>query len=49
VETPDYYDYMDAQQKINFAIKERFEAKGIEMAYPTEVLYVNSSEGKLEE
>jgi small-conductance mechanosensitive channel len=44
METPDYTAYMEAQQKINFAIKEYFEAKGIEMAYPTEVLYVNQTE-----
>jgi len=44
METPDYTAYMDAQQKINFAIKEYFEAQGIEMAYPTEVLYVNQSQ-----
>ncbi len=43
METPDYSAYMDAQQQINFAIKDRFEAKGIEMAYPTEVHYVNES------
>jgi len=41
METPDYTAYMDAQQKINLAIKERFEAEGIEIAYPTQVLYVN--------
>lgn len=40
--TPDYTAYMDAQQKINFAIKKCFETNGIEMAYPTEVLYVNN-------
>lgn len=44
METPNYTAYMDAQQQINFAIKAYFEAKGIEMAYPTEVLYVNQTE-----
>jgi small-conductance mechanosensitive channel len=44
METPDYTAYMDAQQKINFAIKDRFEAKEIEMAYPTEVHYLNQRE-----
>lgn len=44
VETPEYGAYMDAQQVINFAIKESFEAEGIDIAYPTEVLYVNNSE-----
>jgi len=41
--TPDYTAYMDAQQKINFEIKECFEKKGIDMAYPTQVLYITNS------
>ncbi|MEM6252018.1 MAG: mechanosensitive ion channel family protein [Cyanobacteria bacterium P01_D01_bin.156] len=41
VETNDYMAYCDAQQQINFAIKERFDQLGIEFAYPTEVMYVN--------
>jgi len=41
METPDYTAYMDAQQKINFAIKECFEAQDIEIAYPTQVHYLN--------
>ncbi len=41
METANYDAYMDAQQKINLAIKEKFEAEGIEIAYPTQVLYVN--------
>jgi len=36
-----YNKYMDIQQEINFAIKEAFEAKGIEFAYPTQTLYVS--------
>lgn len=39
----DYNKYMDIQQEINFAIKEEFEKKGIEFAYPTQTVYVNSS------
>jgi len=39
----DYNKYMDIQQKINLAIKEEFEKKGIEFAYPTQTLYVNKS------
>lgn len=38
-----YNKYMDIQQEINFAIKKEFEAKGIEFAYPTQTLYVNSA------
>ena len=45
--TRDYDLYMDTRQKINLALKERFEKEGIEMAYPTSVVYrkdLNSSE-----
>jgi len=34
---------MDIQQKINFEIKESFEKEGIEFAYPTRTIFVNSS------
>ncbi|MFC1576420.1 mechanosensitive ion channel family protein [Candidatus Omnitrophota bacterium] len=37
----DYNKYMDTQQEINFAVKEAFEEKGIEFAYPTQTVYVN--------
>lgn len=39
---PDYNKYMDIQQKINFGIKEEFEKRGIEFAYPTQTLYVKN-------
>lgn len=39
----DYNKYMDIQQKINFAIKEEFEKRGIEFAYPTQTVYVNKA------
>ncbi|MEA2113012.1 MAG: mechanosensitive ion channel family protein [Patescibacteria group bacterium] len=39
VETDDYKKYMDIQQKINIKIMEIFEEEGIEMAYPTRVVY----------
>jgi len=39
----DYNKYMDIQQKINFAIKEEFEKREIEFAYPTQTLYVNKA------
>lgn len=38
----DYNKYMDIQQIINFAIKEEFEKREIEFAYPTQTLYVQS-------
>ena len=40
VSSPDYNKYMDIQQEINFAIKEDFEKRGIEFAYPTQTLFV---------
>ncbi|MBL7151919.1 MAG: mechanosensitive ion channel family protein [Candidatus Omnitrophica bacterium] len=37
----DYNKYMDIQQEINFAIKEEFEKRNIEFAYPTQTLYLS--------
>ncbi len=37
----DYNRYMDVQQKINLAIYRRFEADGIEFAYPTQTVYLH--------
>ena len=36
----DYYKYMDTQQSIYFAIKEVFEKEGIEMAFPTQTIFI---------
>ncbi|HLD60383.1 MAG TPA: mechanosensitive ion channel family protein [Candidatus Bilamarchaeaceae archaeon] len=41
VGTNKYNLYMDTQQKINIEIKKVFEKEKIEMAYPTQTLYVN--------
>jgi small-conductance mechanosensitive channel len=41
VNSPDYNLYMDIQQAINLAIFERFAAREITFAYPTQLLYVN--------
>ena len=41
----DYNKYMDIQQNINFAIKEEFEKRGIEFAYPTQTLFMEKSGG----
>lgn len=38
--SPDYNKYMDIQQAVNLTIFERFEAEGIEFAYPTQTLYM---------
>ncbi len=40
-DTSDYTTYMDIQQEINLKIKEAFEKKKIEMAYPTQTIYLN--------
>jgi len=40
----DYNKYMDIQQNINFAIKEEFEKRGIEFAYPTQTLFVERNQ-----
>ena len=39
--TKDYAKYRDTQQEINFAIKEAFEKEGIEMAFPTQTIFLN--------
>ncbi|MHA7838859.1 MAG: mechanosensitive ion channel family protein [bacterium] len=46
---PDYTLYMDIQQAINFAIHERFEAEGIEFAFPTRTLFIAGSDVPAEE
>ncbi len=40
ITTPAYSDFMDATQSINMQIVERFDAAGIEFAYPTQTLFV---------
>lgn len=37
----EYNDYMDTQQDINLKIKEQFEKEGIEMAFPTQTIFLN--------
>ncbi len=44
VKVPDYAAYADTQQAINMAILRRFEADGIEFAYPTQTLIVERGE-----
>ena len=38
--TQDYNLYKDTQQEINFKIKEAFEKEGIEMAFPTQTIFL---------
>jgi small-conductance mechanosensitive channel len=40
VNSADYTQYLEIQQKINFAIKEAFERAVIEMAFPTSTVYI---------
>jgi len=42
----DYNQYMDIQQEIYLAIHERFEAEGIEFAYPTQTLFLERAGGE---
>jgi small-conductance mechanosensitive channel len=41
LKTKDYVKYRDTQQEINFLIKEAFEKEGIEMAFPTQTIFLN--------
>jgi len=41
IKSGDYLDYMNAQQAINLNIKEAFEKEGIEMAFPTQTIFLN--------
>lgn len=45
VELADYNVYMDIQQAINLGIYRRFEAEGIEFAFPTQTLFVQKQAG----
>jgi small-conductance mechanosensitive channel len=42
---PAYNLYMDIQQAINLKLHERFEAEGIEFAYPTQTLFLEKTAG----
>lgn len=44
VESPEYLVYMDIQQQVNLALVRRFEAEGIDFAYPTRTLYIEGGE-----
>jgi small-conductance mechanosensitive channel len=41
VKSANYIKYKEVQQTINFAIKEEFEKEGIEIAFPTQTVYLN--------
>jgi len=46
IETPDYNQYMDAQQKIYLELLETFEKENIEFAYPTQTLFAGNNFNK---
>ncbi len=39
--TSDYKEYMDARQEINLGIKDKFEKERIEIAFPTQTIFLN--------
>lgn len=41
LESNDYTEYMNTQQKINLAVVEAFEKEGIEIAFPTQTVYLH--------
>lgn len=43
VTTPDYNEYMDIKQRVNFQMMDKFAEVGIEFAYPTRTLRFDSS------
>jgi small-conductance mechanosensitive channel len=43
VESSDYRQHMDILQAVNLALFRRFEAEGIEFAYPTQTVFVENS------
>jgi small-conductance mechanosensitive channel len=42
IDSSDYKEYMDIQQKFNFDLMERFAELGIDFAYPTQMIYTKS-------
>jgi small-conductance mechanosensitive channel len=46
VTSPDYGLYMDTQQKISFEILRKFQAEGVEFAYPTQKIFVESGKNE---
>jgi small-conductance mechanosensitive channel len=44
ITTPAYLDFMDTTQDINLEIVKRFEAAGIEFAYPTQTLFLDKDD-----
>jgi small-conductance mechanosensitive channel len=43
IKNPNFVKYLDTQQTINFAIKEVFEKEKIELAFPTQTIFLNQA------
>jgi small-conductance mechanosensitive channel len=43
IQSPEYLDYIDTHQAINFEIYTAFEKEGIDFAYPTQTLFVEKT------
>ncbi len=43
VESSDYLNHMNAKQAINYSIIKTFQAEGIDIAYPTQTVYVSNN------
>jgi len=39
---PDYQAYVDVQQQVNLAVLRSFESEGIEFAFPTQHVYLET-------
>ncbi len=44
----DYLQYMDIQQEINLRLNEEFARQGIRFAYPTQTIYMNNNNSKID-
>ncbi len=44
VDSPEFLAYMNAQQTINFGLARKLEAESVEMAFPTQTLYLHKAE-----
>lgn len=46
INSPDYNEHMDVQQAVHLSIMRAFHDRGIEFAFPTQVLYMARTEGR---
>jgi len=46
VKPPDYWLYHEVNERVNLEIMKRFEAEGIEFAFPSQTLYVKTEDGR---